>query len=277
MREVKTEPLGTDRRTFLLDMGAQYRTQCLVQQMRSRMVARGSHPAFPVHHCPERSMEIDPLGQFFDDMDRNVIFLDRSQNLSTMSVLVFEVAGIAHLTTALGVERRHREYQLVKCSLLVSTRRYFAICTSHSSVSYPTNTQPVSSERISQSSTRVAAAPARAFLLRLHLLLEPFHIHRKTGLARQQFSQVQRKSVRVVQLERLLARDDLSLRIGHDLVESRQAFFQVERKESSSSRTTLSISLRPARNSGNESPISRSITSTSRYMNGSRRSRNEYP
>ena len=31
MREVKTESLGTDGRTFLLDMGTQYRTQCLVQ------------------------------------------------------------------------------------------------------------------------------------------------------------------------------------------------------------------------------------------------------
>ena len=110
VREVEARALGVDQRALLLHMRAQHLAQRLVHQVRGAVVAHGPRAALGVDAGDEAVADLDLA---FDDaalvaehrgLDLGRVFDDHAR------ARVAQLAGVADLAAALGIERRVVEH-----------------------------------------------------------------------------------------------------------------------------------------------------------------------
>src|SRR5690606_11358279 len=107
MREVEAQAVRSDERALLRDMGSQHLTQCLVNEMRCRVVGANSRAAGVIDLELDRvaDAELAPLDHAVMDEEVAKLLL-RIGHAEHCSVRTTDHAGITHLPAGLTIERR---------------------------------------------------------------------------------------------------------------------------------------------------------------------------
>ncbi len=221
MAEIETQPVGTDKRTFLLHMLTEHLPQSCVQEMGRGMVALRRLPRLPVDRRPngDRGVELDvcridllsreTLPNLAHHMNGHLAVPLRIDNVHDM-MLALDQATVARLAAAFRIKRRAVEHKLQLVSgnfhpdnLCSGFERFVPDKHCRLRLLEPAPFALISCKLL----LLPAILPGALFLLQ-HTGLEPFLIDRKPLLGSHQTRQVERKTVGVVQPERIFAPDD---------------------------------------------------------------------
>ncbi len=229
MREIEAHALVVFVGTGLMHMRAQHLAQRLLQKVRARVVAHDGMAALPlhagqrlvahVHHAVQQraSVHIVALRRFFARRHREMCAARRSDH-----------AGIGHLSAALCVKRRaiqHHQNALfravvggngVRQLFAVRDGRDLGLGLQRLIAQKLCRGQLQRAEQIGRPAGNITAAAIlpRFFALLLQLGAEAFLVHLNVVFGRDLFGEVQREAERIVQLERVDARQHAALALG---------------------------------------------------------------
>ena len=225
MREVEAQPVGCHHRPHLAHMGAEDLAQRRVHEVRGGVVALDVAASRFVHDglCGRR-LEAVPEAPHHGAAPVHLLHvLD-----GDLPAVALHHAGVAHLAARLGVERILLEHHLDH-ALLLAARQHVG----HGAgrlvpdpfllrLGLDRDPLPLAASRLDQRAADLEARLLRAATLLGERAVEPLRVHSLAALGGDELRQVQREAVGVVQLERLVPRDD---RRPLELVEALEAAF----------------------------------------------------
>ena len=232
VREVEAHTLVVLIRAGLMHMGAQHFSQSFLQQMRTCMVAHDRVAAVALHRSDDliaclhhavqqrTGMHIITLRRLFTGRHRQMRAARRCNH-----------AGIGYLTAALGIERRavqhHQNAFLrtvvrghgIRQLIAVGQRHDFGLSLQRAVTQKFCGRSVQRAEQIRRPTGNVTAQTVLAclFPLLLHLGTEAVLIHLNAVLSSDLLGKIQRKAERIVQLERVNARQHAALALGSSL------------------------------------------------------------
>ena len=194
VREVETQRVRRNQRTFLLYVVAQHGAQCFVQQVRTRVVGGTGGALVGIHAGHHGCVEV--LGQLLGQVDGQVVFFLGVDDVNGLE-LAHQYTRIAYLTTAFGVERRLVQYNLVECLVLLlhltvaqDAGFIFCIVVAYKFGSAFLQRNPVAGLH--------SGGVAGTLLLLLHLGIEFLRVGCHAILTQNEFGQVEREAEGVV-------------------------------------------------------------------------------
>ena len=245
MSKVKTESLGRDERAGLVDGLPQYVSQGGVEQMRRRVIALGITASLARHPGGDAA-EPKRAGEWTDGRGTAVDLPDVVDVHSP--AVTRDLTAVGDLTARLRVEWRlaqedrdpaigqmaHGRYLGLDLDGVIADKRTFRGTFAGRQLPLRDVGQRIGTD------AELPGFPLvlRTFALASQRLLEARDIDGVAALARHELRQVDRKTISVIELERVLAADraahvraPVGGQCGRDLIEARQAAFDC-RKES---------------------------------------------
>src|SRR5579859_5435181 len=210
MTEIETQPLGRDHRPGLSDMGAQNLPQRGVHQVRGGMIALDIAAArFVDLRDGQRRLE-----RLTERADHGVLAVDLFDALDgQLPTVAFHDTGVTYLATGLGVERvlLENDLELITClperdGLGFGFGRFV---TDPFLLAFRFQLDPLaaSAPPFAALRRRLSRRPAAPPLLS-ERALKSLDVYRMPVLGRDHLREVERETVRVIELERILARND---------------------------------------------------------------------
>ena len=207
MGEVETEPVGGDERALLLDVRAERLAQCVMDEVRGRVVVLRRLPQVLVDHRRERACQV--LRQRRRNVHPQVVLLDGVVNLDFL-VDILKITTVAQLAARFGIERTLVQHNLEKAlafgfDLSVFQNLAFA-------------GKSVVADKLGRMNF-VEFHPVLCFdsgggtrtgLLLSQTLLETFHIHQQSLFGGQQLGEVDRETVGIKEFKSEVAGHGLS-------------------------------------------------------------------